>query len=408
MSLTDFSDIQVFADATTYPIIPVLKKDASAGDLNYFKVAPEDLTALDNAKIEKQFSVSQSTLKDEYWTFESEIEQQLKEKLRKYPSVKEQFGKCYYGIKTGLNGAFIISSEQRQAIIENYPLEGEIIKPLFEGKDLKKWNAPEIDKWLIFSRRGIDIDKYPGVKAHLEQFREDLTPKTNKIQKQGRKPGKYEWYEIQDSVDYYPLFDSPKIIWPNLQSATKFAFDENGFYLTNPSVILPTDSKTLLCIMNSKLAWFFFQDICVIRSGGFVEMLIQYFEQLPVTLPEDETLFIEKADTVIEATVALQACQSDLLDLVMSELKPVKISKKLQNWIDLDWDGFQVELEKGKVKIKDLSLKERKEWRKEFSDEKKKTSGFQTTINQTENEIDQMVYQLYGLTDEEIKIVEGS
>jgi len=407
ISLTDFSDIQVFEDATTYPIIPVLKKSQLSDTLQYFKVRTEDLLALEWSKNKNSFAVDQNKLKDENWTFESETEQKLKEKIRQYPPVKELFGKCFRGIVTGLIEAFIITGEKRNEIINRNPNEGDIIKPLFEGKDIKKWNSPDIDKWLIFTKRGINIDEFPIIKEELSEFREALNPKTNSEQKKGRKPGKYQWFEVQDSIEYYKLFDSPKIIWPNLQSGNKFAYDEEGFYLTNPSVILPTDNKTLLCIANSKLAWFFFKDICVIRSGGFIEMHAQYFEQLPVAMPNDEQPFIEKADCLISTTKNLQNCQLGFLKLMTSELKPVKISKKLNNWIDLDWDGYKAELGKGKVKVQELSLKDRKEWREYFENEKKKANTLRELIRKTEREIDQMVYILYGLTEDEISIIEN-
>lgn len=72
-----------------------------------------------------------------------------------------------------------------------------------EGKDLKRWRAEPRDLWLIFTRRGTDINSYPAIKAHLEQYREmlepkpkDWKPKTKNEKWKGRKTGHYEWFEI--------------------------------------------------------------------------------------------------------------------------------------------------------------------------------------------------------------------
>jgi len=421
ISLTDFSDIQVFEDATTYPIIPVLKKSQLSDTLQYFKVRTEDLLALEWSKNKNSFAVDQNKLKDENWTFESETEQKLKEKIRQYPVVKELFGKCFRGLVTGFNEAFIITSEKRKEIISRNPKEAEVIKPLFEGKDLKKWNSPDIDKWLIFlpwhfplhedqsitgasknAEKQFEI-QYPIIYEHVFMYKDKLNNR-NKTETGIR----YEWYALQRcAASYLNEFSKPKIIWPNLQSGNKFAFDEAGFYINAPAVILPANNKSLLCILNSRLAWFFFQDICVIRSGGFIEMKPQYFEQLPVAMPNDEQPFIEKADCLISTTKDLQNCQLGFLKFMISELKPVKISKKLNNWIDLDWDSFKAELGKGKAKLQELSLKDRKEWQEYFEEEKKKTNTLRELIRKTEKEIDQMVYALYGLTDDEITIIEN-
>ena len=84
----------------------------------------------------------------------------------------------------------------------------------------------------------------------------------------------------------------------------------------------------------------------------------------------------------------------------------MKITKKLANWPDSDWDQFKKELAKCKVKIKDLGLKERKEWQDYFIEQKEEADKLKSVIDSTDREIDQMVYELYGLTQEEIEIVE--
>jgi adenine-specific DNA-methyltransferase len=78
------------------------------------------------------------------------------------------------------------------------------------------------------------------------------------------------------------LFDKPKIIFPNLQNNNKFAFDDTGVYLNAPAVFLPSNDKALLAILNTKVVWHFLKSVCVIRSGGYIEVKPQYFEQIPI------------------------------------------------------------------------------------------------------------------------------
>ena len=87
-------------------------------------------------------------------------------------------------------------------------------------------------QWLLFTRKGIDIDTYPAVKEYLEGYRERLTPRPRHWDKSypwhGRKPGSYEWYEIQDTIDYYAVFDQPKIFWPDIAKLPRFSWDDEG------------------------------------------------------------------------------------------------------------------------------------------------------------------------------------
>ena len=82
----------------------------------------------------------------------------------------------------------------------------------------------------------------------------------------------------------------------------------------------------------------------------------------------------------------------------------MQLSKKLEQWPSLSFAELLKEL--GKQKIKP-SLPQQAEWMHYFDQQKSKALGLQTIINTTDKEIDAMVYALYGLTNEEIQIVES-
>ena len=78
------------------------------------------------------------------------------------------------------------------------------------GQDIDRWSAEWAGLWIIFARRGINIDRYPSIKAHLEQYRAELEPKPegqSDSSRRGRKPGGYQWFEIQDTTEYWKEFD---------------------------------------------------------------------------------------------------------------------------------------------------------------------------------------------------------
>lgn len=161
-----------------------------------------------------------------------------------------------------------------------------MIKPVLSGAESKRYSIKSKKKFIIFTRRGIDILRYPSVLRYLEQFKIELSPKKSKEQEIGRKPGSYEWYEIQDTIDYYKEFEKPKIVWGNLATRSSFSLDEtNGFYVNAPACILPTNSRYVLGILNSKLMSYFLKSICAERQGGFIEQKPVYVSQVPIKKP---------------------------------------------------------------------------------------------------------------------------
>jgi hypothetical protein len=82
-----------------------------------------------------------------------------------------------------------------------------------------------------------------------------------------------------------------------------------------------------------------------------------------------------------------------------------ELPNKLQNWFQCSYSVFILELSKKKIK---LSLSQEAEWEDYFVQESKKALELKAKIDSTDKEIDRMVYELYGLTEEEIKIIEQS
>jgi type I restriction-modification system DNA methylase subunit len=407
----DFTEIQVFEGATTYPIILIAKNTpTSKGTFQYVKVSKKFQDKVIDIDLIKPAKVAQNSLNLENWNFYSVESNKVLDKLLKNKTLREQFGKSFRGIVTGFNDAFIIDKSTKLRLEKEHYTSKELIKPFFEGKDQSKWHSYDIDKFIIFTRRGTEIEKFPAIKKYLENNRGKLTPRNSSEIKVGRKPGPYKWFEIQDSVDYYKVFESPKITWPNLQSANKFSLDTNGYYINAPSVVFPIANKSLLCILNSKITWFFLKSVCVVRSGGYIEVKPQYFEQIPIPKLKNEKLFEQKADDIIENTTKMQSVQAKFKNYLQSQFSIEKLSKKLQNWHDLDFGEFIIELNKAIKKAggEKLTKMDEMDWMDIFETKKAEAETLKAEIDRIDKEIDAMVYELYGLSEEEIKIVESN
>ena len=117
----------------------------------------------------------------------------------------------------------------------------------------------------------------------------------------------------------------------------------------------------------------------------------------------DQQPFIEKADQMLALNKDLQEVSAKFIRTLQREFNLEKFSKKLENWYELDYADFLTELKKQKV---ELSLSQKAEWEDYFNQERSKALAIQSEITKTDMEIDRMVYELYGLTEEEIRIVE--
>jgi type I restriction-modification system DNA methylase subunit len=406
--LLDFGTLKVFDGATTYPIILVLRNSKPSHEFEYFAVSKQYLGSLDAGFRSGSIKISQKSLAPGSWVFENTNSSALREKLSSQKTVKELFGKTYYGIKTSLNEAFIISDYQKLAFTTESSECSEVIKPFWEGKDLARWHSAVDGKYVIIFTQGstkrmfgnlIESDalermtqKYGGIMRHLLQFETAAKKRYDK--------GDY-WWELR-ACAYYDLFEQPKITWPNLQNSGKFSYDDTGKYINAPAVMLPNDNKALLAVLNSRVVWYFLSGICVVRSGGYLEVKPQYFAQIPLpnNLSEHSSELSQLSDDAITFTSDLLEASSHFLQLVKSETQLNKLPVRLNNWWTFDFSDFLRALKA------ELSLRQKDELLGLFEKYRTECAKLSSQIRQTDHKIDQFVYKLYDLAPEEIAIIE--
>ncbi|MBN3874352.1 Eco57I restriction-modification methylase domain-containing protein [Nostoc sp. JL33] len=290
-SITDFGDLPVFKSATTYPMIFIAKNNKSARSLTTFTQVKSlespypDVSAIIR---EKGQQLQPTYLNGSNWTLTDTSSANRLKKMEEagIPLGEYIKGKISRGVLTGFNKAFVIDGKKRAELIYEDSKNAEIIKPLVEGKDIRKWCIDYQDRWLIFTRRGINIDVYPAIKAHLSNWRAQLEAKPQNYPSNqnwlGRKSGSYKWYEIQDNVAYYLEFDKPKILYQEISTYQSFTLDYTGKYVNNKVFIIPTDNLYLFGVFNSCLVWEFLQNTCSKLSGGALAMQTPYVTKIPI------------------------------------------------------------------------------------------------------------------------------
>ena len=173
----------MFQGATTYPCIIRITKKEPWTRFDVTQVKNLEFQNLDDYVKENHYSVNQSTLDDSGWSLADERTKALLDKLKGkgVPLGEYVSGKIYYGIKTGLNEAFVIDAQTREKLIAEDPKSAEAVKPFLAGRDIKRYQQPESDKYLIFTRHGVNINDYPAIKQHLNQFKERLMPRPRRL-----------------------------------------------------------------------------------------------------------------------------------------------------------------------------------------------------------------------------------
>lgn len=187
-----------------------------------------------------------------------------------------------------------------------------------------------------------------------------------------------------------------------------------GIFLNNKSIIniLALDDESLLkfvlCLLNSSLLGFYHSRRAVKGNRSmFPKAVIKDVNNYPIpkTDIKIQTKFENKANLILENNEKLNSLKVKLVHLVKSECKMDKTTDKIENWFELSFAEFVAEIEKS-IKPAKLSLSQKSEWMEHFEKEKAKALELKNKIDQTDREIDQMVYELYELTPEEIELVE--
>ena len=406
-SVLDFGDLQVFEGVTTYPAIVVMRRGKAIKNhtLNFWKLdnLPQSnfLAAWDKSAA----PYPQSALGGGSWELEDDLLRALRNKVRAdKKTLKEAYGSPLYGIKTGLNEAFVIDTPTKEALCAQDPRSAELLKPFLEGKDLKRWRSEPRGLWLIYTPKNkVRIDDYPAIRGWLLPFKERLEKRATK----------QEWFELQQPQEAYaPYFDPPKIAYGHFQDSPIYSMERTGAYSNNKTYFIPTDDWATLALLNSSVLWFDFCSRTTSVRGGWREATAQHIEQLPIpdiVEPVQKKLgsLARTAQIAAEERLNLQNTLTRRIGDLCPPGREQKLSTKLKEWWTLaDFTAFRAEVKK--VFRSDIPLAERSAWEDWIKRDKVKIAQLSSEIQQAETKIDAIVYDLFNLTPEEIELLESN
>lgn len=272
--MIDFAETKVF-DAVVEPAIIILRK-AKSNDAPVRVVKWEENQSLDDLPeivANRAQCVRQKSFSAEPWRLvagaESRLLEQLNRGLQLQTIAKDGI---LYGIKTGLNAAFIIDDTKRRELCED-ERSSEIIKPFIRGRDIGRWTVRPTEAWLIYTFHGVDIKRYPLIEKHLRPFKEALEARATR----------QEWFELQQpQFRYSKQFAKPKVVYQDISRTYAFAYDKDGCFCGDTTFVLPTPSLAIAGILQSNaIKWWAHTDQGV-PFGGFLRLKTQYMERCPI------------------------------------------------------------------------------------------------------------------------------
>jgi hypothetical protein len=310
--IVDFEQVEVFDNVLVSSVVLGVKKSNEKKDSfiyqKFYKLKKEEFRKLFVERKSQFGKYEQKVLSENEWSFSDNQELRIKEKIEKSGvKICDLKGvSVFRGVTTGYNPAFIIDTEKRNQFIDTDPNNEKIIKPLLQGRNIRKWIYYYNNDYLIFTKQGIDIDSFPIIKSYLKKYYSELKPREGD-EKGGRKPGSYNWFEIQDNTAYYPEFEkSEKIIWGLTADKWAFAYDDKQHYLPSNGYILTSNVvsiKYLLALLNSNLLKYYFGFIGVMTAGGAYTLKHATIQQLPIVLSENQKPIIDLVDKILFAKV---------------------------------------------------------------------------------------------------------
>ena len=369
-AILEFFDLglDVFKNVVVESIILKLKKMSTKNQITKIKIQHDRNRSFEN--LQKNYVIDLLKYSGDKFLFNTNISTQVSSIIDRmlFGTVfLENICYCTVGINTG----YIkneLTAEKKIDFRYHKMLNGKNI-----GKNFVRWN----NEWIMYD---VDFVKSKGNKGRT------LPP------------------------EY--IFSNEKILVQRTRRGMKRKlvcyYDNEQYYnLNRLSNIILTDQhyslKYIYLLLNSVLMDFFFN-----KFFNEYEVKPLHLAKLPIKYTKNQRPFIEKTDIMLSKNKELHNLKDDFINFFKSELNPQKINKKLTNWNELEFEEFKKELAKCKVKFKDLNLKERKEWKDYFTEQKQEADRIKSVIDNTDKEIDKMVYELYGLTQEEIEIIENA
>ena len=420
--IVDFGHAPIFPDADVFPCIVVLRKpkrdENTDGRVRVVEFPRDALgkVELDRYVEEHGHTVPRRRFGKAAWSLEPQAVDDLMAKIREKGIPLAEFAgvKPLYGIKTGLNEAFLIDTPTRERLVREDPRSAEIIKPYLRGQDIKRWTPEWNGLWMIvlkssgdhnwpWSDAGDDAEEtfrqtYPSLYGHMKPLEDRLRKRQDK--------GRY-WWELR-SCAYCDAFEQPKIIHTAITWRPQFAVVYEPTYLVNTAYLWPMADLWLLAVVNSPLLWAYMWRNATHGKDEALRLIYSFTKTLPIAPPTDEIR--AEAAPAVERLISLansdQDARREILDWLRTEFGVEKPGQKLEDFATLDADTFVEEVRKRRPRSAGrLSPAALRDLRSGYTEMTVPVREDRAEAAKLERRLSDLVNKAYGLTPEEINLL---
>ncbi|MBB3900415.1 Eco57I restriction-modification methylase domain-containing protein [Roseococcus suduntuyensis] len=423
-SIVDFGhNRDLFPDADVFPCVLVTRRpDAAMEPASDVAVAviqgnrvPQDRLAAVVKGL--QFPVPRRSLTAAGWMLEPPPVRALMERLNSaFPPLIERTGAApQYGIKTGLNEAFVVDDATRNRLVNDDPGSAEVFRKFVRGGDLSRWLPHWEGRWMIGLKSSADHAwpwakakdtreaerifqrTYPALHRHMDGFRKRLQTRED----QGR-----FWWELRPCA-YYASFDAPKIMWQDIQFYAAYCLDREGLYSNDTTFFVPGSDPWLLACLNSNLMWWRNWRTLVHGKDDALRPKGYHMERAPIPLPTPKQTerAMDLTDRLAEVHYARHAAAVEVADWLRVEWGLSAPPAALASPFALSADAFADALRKVLPKRRKLTVAEVAAVKAAHAETVAPIAVRLSEAVRLERDLSAVVNAAYGLTLEEEALV---
>jgi len=266
-------------------------------------------------------------LRSDGWKLErQDVVELMYHLIEKHPRLRQHVGtQMLNGIKTGLNRAFCIDDSTRKRLIQEDPRSDVVLQKLLRGRNIRRWTSKWDGEWIIAipssqnqswpwsklnpkKAEQVFQDEFSAIYQHLLPFRQRLIRRLDQ--------GQF-WWELR-SCDYYDKLHGPKILIQGILYHSTFSLDFSQHYLLNSCYFIPTDSKYLLAVLNSRIVWWYAFRVLPHMKDEALHPHVEMFLDLPI--PDADAGLKQEIEELVDEMLWLCTKSADMSELLRVEM----------------------------------------------------------------------------------------
>jgi hypothetical protein len=420
-----------FPDADVFPSVIVVRKpsQSTAPTETEVCVIPRDDAPekdLEEAVTKATYRLPRAALRSDTWTLESREIVALIEKIRRNGIPLRDFigSEPLYGIKTGMNSAFLINKETRDELIVQDRSLDQHIRPYLRGQDIRRWRSPPPKLYMILMKSSTDHvwpwaqapdaeeaekifkNVYPSLHAHFKQFEEIQDPKTGKLHGLRHREDQGRWWWELRPCAYYNAFRQPKVNIQRIAFHSRFSVDDEGAFVNDSAVILPTQPHLLAGILNQPIAWYYQFKKFPHKKDEALAMDIAALNQFPMPNLGSATRKVEQLVTsLVASTQQVESANSTVISWLYHQFGISKLSRELSNTTIHDSNGFISAARRSVPKGRKWTAADIAELKREHAATIEPARLVRAEIFNLERRLSDLVNEAYGLTPDDVALM---